>query len=135
MNSYVVYSDDDGNLFQTIPPPPNLGLELTASFKNINSEMHALQLSVKKWTLLYDQCSKGVLLDDGGIGTSALCQLYFFSYPEQCVDCPVSIAGYSPCKGSPYWDYHDALGVNNLPLAKEAAANEIDLLEGLFDDK
>ena len=133
--SNIIFSDDDGNTFQIIPPPPKFGLELAASFKNIRSERHALELEIKKWELIHEQCRNGVLLDDGGIGTSALCELYFFEYPNQCTGCPINAAGYPQCKGTPYWEYQAALEVNNLPLAKAAAVAEIMFLEGLIDAK
>jgi len=138
INNYsknCLFSDKYGNTFRIIPAPPQLGLELTASLEHIRSEGHALQLQIKKWELLHEQCCQGVLLDDGGIGTSALCQLYFFSYPDQCADCPVSLTGHPACKGTPYWDYQDALEVNNLPLAKLAAEEEIEFLEGLIHEE
>jgi len=128
-------SDDGENTFRIIPALPRHGLELTAIFNDIRSVRHAVDLELKKRELIYEQCWQGVLLDDGGIAISALCELYFLGDQEQCADCPIRKAGHPQCQGTPYWDYQAALEVNNLPLAKAAAEEEMTFLEGLIDDQ
>ncbi len=125
--------DEVEKRFAIIPADPQPGLKLAVSFARPLDETRAFELSIEKWELIYKQCVQGVIIDDGGRGTCALCELYYFGHNDECEECPIRLAGHPGCEGTPYWDYQDALNFNNLPQARQAAADEIKFLQDLVE--
>ena len=122
------------NKFTILPADKQPGYKLSIPFPIAISEDRAFQLSIEKWELIHKQCRQGILIDDGGVATCALCKLYFHGYSDKCDECPIRKAGHPGCEGTPYHKYVDAYKNCNLSFAEEAARNEIKFLKDLMDE-
>ena len=115
-------------MFEThkMDKPPGLILKYRSN--RVVTNQQAWDISILKWKLILHVCSQGRLIHDGGIDTCGFCGLYYYGHSDECEDCPIKIAGYMGCNGTPYRDYLAAVEKGDLALAKQAAASEIKFL-------
>lgn len=87
----------------------------------------ALELSIVKWeTMLqgYKDDPSLIHINNQGTWTCALCRLY----GAKCDGCPVDVAGYRQCKGTPYEGH---VATENRVAAMKFAEKEIEFLKSL----
>ena len=118
-------------IFSVLHSDRGLLLHLQENAPAIHSDTQAWQRSIQKWKFLHDCCAGGQLVEDGGVQTCGLCALYFYGHATECEDCPINLAGYPACAGTPSKTYQTALAQQNIQLAAESALNEIRFLKDL----
>lgn len=93
----------------------------------------ALLMSVLKWAVVATEiANKNYRHSDDGAGeTCALCWVY---QHKDCYHCPIDIAGYSGCVGTPYQWFKKAVSNNDPAQAEYQALNEYAFLISLVDD-
>lgn len=119
------------NVFKIVETTDHPGLML--QYESDGTEDNPWEVSMHKWEFLLDLCRQGKLVADGGRQTCGLCSLYFWGHVEECEDCPIALAGFSACKGTPEKDYQAAVERSNHQLAEKSAAEEIRFLRKVRD--
>jgi len=107
---------------------------------NNNPYVNALMLSMRKWIFIKEYIEEtGIIPNDGGKNTCALCLLYNTSpYGNlACNKCPIiRITGKLSCQGTPYVLYLKALKALDVRAAQAAAREEViflyKILKGQF---
>lgn len=83
----------------------------------------AIELSIQKWKSMVYLLERGFEIEDGGMSTCALCELFWYG---GCDGCPIEneVEAYG-CNGTPYEEYEALVndeGVYDIELAQEQLA-------------
>lgn len=98
----------------------------------IVSDKLAWEVSLEKWKLIYTLNMSGILVEDGGPQTCGLCKMYFYGHADECEECPILLAGYPGCDGTPYRDYQKAVLFHDLDLATRSSKQELFFLWRMY---
>ena len=98
----------------------------------------ALIKSIQKWQDIVD----GKNTDAPDSKNCPLCEVFYGTYPKQCIGCPVmKRTGISQCQNTPYnaaWRRWDEFKINKTEESRlayiEAAKLELDFLKSLLTD-
>jgi len=93
----------------------------------INSQRHAIDLSIAKWRLLLSFVEDGVLIDNGDSGSCGLCRFN----DTVCEDCPIFKFDnrYDGCENTPYNSYEEAYDKKDFYAMYKACRQEIAFLK------
>lgn len=88
----------------------------------------SIEDSIKKWRCLHNLAIAGDLVYDGGRPTCSLCLEH-----TNCIGCPIhEFTGLYDCAGTPYENYYVAVKQDDVPWARESAAEMVEFLERLL---
>ena len=83
----------------------------------------AIELSIQKWKSMIYLLERGFEIEDGGMSTCALCELFWYG---GCDGCPIANkTGAYGCNGTPYIEWEALVndeGVYDIELAQEELA-------------
>ena len=119
-------------LFEIIQRDGNQNPILNCLLPRINSDQLAWEVSLEKWRGIYTLNLSGILVEDGGRQSCGLCKVYFYGHSDECEECPILLAGYPECNGTPYKDYQKAILLHDLDLATRSSKQELFFLRRMY---